>query len=280
MFNLILWGLSSAGVFCLMLDLIFYYSGIPLLIGVNIGIKICGIILVFLGIGLFYSRTVSTGAIHFTPLANPNHTILFHQGKSNTRIIRGKKEEPNRIRARGKGRGAYMNIRDMGNNMNVGGHDVAISTQDDGHTLPLWLCDTISKYKRRYGATNEKEFNELYDKIKNISSYNDLANIEFLKPIYNNPEKRSMLLDISLDDLRNMRELLFDGRTIDAKSYIGWSEDATPYDNETIIDSTVAHFRAQDMSLRNLGGIDFVKYILPICILFIMGAIAYQIFGG
>ena len=270
-----------AGSFLMWIDVILGSMGVVVAPIFAIGYKSIGLILIWIGPMLYLGRNMSTGGFRFTPLANSNETILIHMGKSNAKILRGKKEEPNRIRAKGVGRGAYMNIRDMGNNIVVAGHDVAISTQDDGHTVPLIVCDAVDKWKKRYNSENEKEFLAVYEQIKNINSHRDLFNIEFLKPIMSDSEKAKQLLDMSVKDLRDMKELLFDGRTINVKSYLGWAEDATPYDNEAIINSTIAHDRARSMSLR-FGGqmMDWGKYIIPIVILMIMGAIAYQIFGG
>jgi len=280
MFLFIMLAFMLVGTILTFIDYISIAVGMPMLPIVSMGYKTIGVILFWIGPMLYVGRLYMTGATHFTPLANPKQTILIHVGKSNAKILRGKKEEPNRIRAKGVGRSSYMNIKDMGQGLNVAGHDLVITTQDDGHNLPLWICDAVSKWKARYGISTEREFKMLYDKIKNIQTYNDLYDIDMLKPIMNDPDKKHLVLDLSLDDLRNMRELLYDGKSIDVKAYLNWSEDATPYDNETIIDSTISHRRAQDISYRSMGGVDWAKWIIPISIIFIMGAIAYQIFGS
>ena len=238
-----------------------------------------GIILIWTGIGVYLGRNISTGGSKFDDLANPMIGKLIHVGKSSGRILNARKTDPNRLVSKVK-RG-FMNIKDTGDPINIAGHDVFITSQDIGHNIPLWLCDLIDKWKNKYGVRNEDEWKKLYDQIKNIKTFNDLDDIVFLKPIMADPERRKLLFDMTLDDIRNMRERLFDGRVINAKAYIGWAEGATPYDNESIIDSTVAHYRAQDMSLRALGGAgDYMKYIIPFAIILILGAIAYQIFGG
>ena len=247
---------------------------------VDIFIRWTGIILIWCGVMVYVGRQYSTRGGLFGDLANPSRTICLHVGKSNGKFLNASKSEPNRLKARGVGRKGNMNIKDMGESINVAGHDLVITTQDDGHNFPLWLIDVIDKYKQRYGLSNENEFKALYNQIKDIKGYNDLDKIPFLKPIMEDPKRRNKVLDLSLDELREMKEMIYDGRVINAKAVLGWSEGATPYDNESLIESEVAHHRAQDNSLRYMGGVDWAKIVIPASIILIMGAIAYQIFGG
>lgn len=263
------------GIVMMMWNVIFPYMHLfPV---VEVGFKIFGAVFIFIGIILYQGWAKKTTADQLITLADPMKTKCLHLGKSGARILTAKKMEPNRLRAKTK-RG-WMNIKDCGDAINLAGHDFVITSQDMGHNFPLWLVDAISKWKEKYGVRNEDEFKKLYDQIKSIKSYNDLDKIEFLKPILVDPEKKNKILDMKLDDFRNMRELLYDGRTIDIKAYLDWAEGATPYDNESIISSSVARIRAEDKSLQYGAMADWGKYIIPICILFIMGAIAYQIFA-
>jgi len=276
MFVQLLFGLLFAGTMFIMLDMLpigganpFFYTSM----------KYVGVICIWMGPLLYYVRDVITGAHNINEMPNPLLAKIIHMGKSSGRIMKAKKVDPNRLICKTKT--GYMNIKDTGDPINIAGHDLFITSQDIGHNIPVWLCDLIDKWKTKYGVRNEDEWSKLYEKIKNIKSYADLENIEFLKPVMADPEKRKLILDMDLDDLRNMRERLYDGRVINAKAYIGWSEGATPYDNESIISSTVAHHRAQDMSLKTLGGTgDYMKYIIPLAIILILGAVAYQIFKG
>lgn len=264
------------GIVLMMWNVIFPYM--PLFPIVEMGFKIFGAIFIFIGILLYQGWAKRTTADQLITLADPTKTKCLHMGKSGGRFLTAKKVEPNRLRAKTK-RG-WMNIKDCGDAINLAGHDFVITSQDSGHNYPLWLVDAVSKWKKKYGVRNEDEFKKLYDEIKGIKTLADLNKIEFLKPIMADPEKRKVFIDMEMDDIRNMRELLYDGRTIDIKAYLDWTEGATPYDNESIISSSVARIRAEDMSLRYGAMTDWGKYIIPICILFIIGAIAYQIFGG
>ena len=270
---------TAIGFLFLFVDMWFPIFLIPM---VSLGLRSTGAILLLVGVMLYIMRSYSTGAHHFIELPNPNSVISLHQGKTNTKIIKGKKQEPNRIEARGKGyRGSrkYMNIKDTGEPLNVAGHDVVISSQDVGHNIPLWIADLVDKWKKRYGIRNEEEFEELYTNLKEIDSHSDLKDIEILKPVMNDMDRRLELMDMDIDDLRDMRELLFDGRTVNVKNYLDWSESATPYDNESIIDSDVSHRLSQMNNFFKGASGDMMKYVIMVFVLIIAAGVAYQMFG-
>lgn len=279
MFVAVLLGFLIGGSFLVVVDQIFPGFLIPF---VAFMLRITGVVLIWCGVSVYIGRVYSVGADKLISLPNPNIAKIIHVGKSGAKILNMKKVEPNRLRGKTKifNRKGYITIKDTGEPLRLAGHDVFITSQDAGHTIPPYICDLVSKWKKKYGVRNEDEFLELYNQIKNIKSYSDLEKIEFLKPVMADPEKRKQIFDMSLDDLRNMRELLFDGRTVDVKAYLDWAEGATPYDNETIIDSTIAQYRAQDASLRYAGGVDWARIVLPLAIILIVGAIAYRIFFG
>jgi len=247
---------------------------------VAVMVRWVGVILIWCGVMVYVGRQVGTRGSLFGELANPARTICIHLGKSNGKFLNSRKTEPNRLKAKGVGRKGNMNIKDMGEAINIAGHDVVITTQDDGHNYPLWVIDAVDKWKKRWKVANEKEFINLYNRLKNIKSYAELDQIPFLKPIMENPEHRRKILDLSLEEIREMKELIFDGRTINAKAVLGWSEGATPYDNEGLIESEVAHHRAQDASLRFAGGVDMMKIAVPLFIAMIGLGILYIFVTG
>jgi hypothetical protein len=268
------------GTLFMMVDLWFPITLIPM---VSMGLKTMGAMLLWIGVGLYIMRSYSTGAYVFIDLPNSHQTICVHQGKSSTKLIKGRKTEPNRIQAKGKGyRGTStnMNIKDTGLPLNVAGHDVVITSQDIGHNIPLWVADAVDKWKQKYGVRNEDEFLNLYHQIKNIKTHSDLYDIEFLQPLLKDSDKKFKLYNMKIDDLREMKECLFDGRVVNVKNYLDWSESATPYDNESIIDSDVSH-RLSQMSnfLKGQSG-DMMKYVIVMGILLMFGVIAYKMIGG
>jgi len=276
-FLMLLISFGAIGSVLCMIDTIFPGFFIPV---VAVMVRWVGVILIWCGVMVYVARQSSTGGGLFGDLANPARTICLHLGKSNGKFLNARKTEPNRLRARGVARKGFMNIKDMGESVNVAGHDLVITTQDDGHTVPLWICDLVDKWKKRYKVKSEKELYQLYDMIKNIKSYADLDKIPFLEEVMADPDGRRKILDLSIDELREMRELVFDGRSINVKAYLGWAEGATPYDNEALIESEVAHHRAQDNSLRFLGGMDMGKIAIPIFIVMIGLGILFIFVNG
>jgi len=267
------------GTLFMLVDMWFPIYLIPM---VSMGLKTMGAMLLWIGVGLYIMRSYSTGAHVFIDLPNSNQTICVHQGKSSTKFIKGRKTEPNRIQAKGKGyRGTTtnMNIKDTGLPLNVAGHDVMITSQDIGHNIPLWVADAVDKWKQKYGVRNEEEFLSVYNQIKNIKTHRDLERIEFLQPLLKDADKKFKLYSMKIDDLREMKDLLFDGRVVNVKNYLDWAESATPYDNESIIDSDVSH-RISQMGnfLKGQSG-DMMKWIIIMFVLVIIGIVAYQGFG-
>ena len=239
-----------------------------------------GVILIWTGVGIYLARSYQTGAALFTDLPNVRTVKLVHQGNSGARFLNSFKAELNTLVTKGSKPGSRMRIKDMGKGIRIAGHEVQFSTQTVGYTYPPQIIDVFSRWRKKYGIRNRDEFLKLYEQIKGIRSYVDLEHIDFLKPVMADPIRRKVLLDMKLDDLRNMSELLFDGSTMDVKSYLDWDEAANPYDNESIINRTLAHRAEQRTSYRFGSATDWAKIVIPASIILIMGAIAFQVFGG
>lgn len=278
-------------MFFLSLLIVFYVLGLVLMLNdiflpgffiapVDFYISLTGVILSLVGIMLYVSRVSITGGGKLVDMPDPRIGKLIHMGKSTARIVNALKREPNRLYVRGLKKGLDMNIKDTGEPINIAGHDVYITSQDYGHTAPVWVVDLVDKWKKKYGCRNETEWLKLYDQLRGIRSHSDLKDIEFLKPVLADRDKHAELLSVDVDELRNMSELLYDGRVVNAKAYLDWAECATPYDNESIISSTVAHQRTQDRNLLQSPTGDVMKWVMAIVVLFIGGAIAYQVFLG
>jgi len=268
------------GTLFMMVDLWFPITLIPM---VKMGLQTMGAMLLWIGVGLYVMRSYSTGANVFLDLPNSNQTICIHQGKSNARFIRGRKQEPNRISARGKGyrnTSKYMNIKDTGEPFNVAGHDVVVTSQDVGHNFPMWVVDYIDKIKRNWKVKNEGEFFKLYKLIEGVRSHDELFNIPELKPLFVDEGKREYFRSVDLDDLKEMKMLIYDGRVINFKQYLDWSESATPYDNESIIDSDVSHKLSQMQNFLNKPGGDMMRMAIIAGVILMFAVIGYKIVGG
>jgi len=272
MFVQLLFGLLFAGSIFIMLEMVlpgqnaFFYMSM----------KYIGVICIWMGPILYYMRSVIVGAIHFIEIPNPNKTILLNMGNSGAKLSIMEKAEMNSLRHRKQ----RLRYRDMGGGTRIAGHDFNLGSQTSGITYPIWVIDLVQQYKDKYGVRDEKELLNLYNDIRGITSHDDLYKISFLKPIMADGDKRTVLMNMSLDELRNMSELLYDGRTINIKSYLDFDERSSPYDNESIIARTLAHRAEQRQSYRFGASADYMKYVVPLAIILILGAVAYQIFKG
>jgi len=279
MFVTILIMFALMGSLFMMMELWFPIPLIPL---VNMGMEVTGAILIFIGIMLYLMRSLGTGACHLIELPNALDTICIHNGKSNAKILKGKKQEPNRIRAKGKGyRGSskFMNIKDTGDAINVAGHDVVVTSQDVGHNIPLFIADAIDIWKRNLKVNGHDELVAIQKQLEHIRSHDELKSIPVFAKMLEDPEKAEVLLGMDLDDIRELSAVLYDGRTINIRSYLDWFEGATPYDNEAIIDSDVSHRLSQMANFLKGSTGDMMKYVIIMFIIVIIGIIAYQGFA-
>ena len=280
-FVMLLIGFVGVGCFLMLADVFIPGFFVPI---VAVSIRYLGMILIWTGILVYLGRNFSTGANLLVDLPDPRRTLLLHIGNSSAKLVKSIKGELNSLIVRGRNR---MRVKDMGDSINVAGHDLQISCQTVGFTLPLWLLDLIDRWKKRYGVRNKEEFLKVYNTLRSIRDDDPsfvieekLGSIDVLKPVLSDSVKRKELLSLSPGQLRNMSELLFDGRTVNVKSYLDWDESANPYDNESIISRTLAHRAEQRSSYRFAGGVDWGKIAVPLAVILIAGAIAYQIFGG
>ncbi len=77
-----------------------------------------------------------------------------------------------------------------------------------------------------------------------------------------------------------MAEALYDGTSANIRDYYDFEESAAPYDMDSFVTHQFAHRTWQFNTYSKMGGIDWQKAVIPVTILLIMGAIAYQIFGA
>lgn len=261
------------GSILVMLDFLLPGFLIPL---VRMLMSYTGIIMMWSGVLVYIVRHMQTRAYYLSDLPNPNNVILFNIGNSGARLIKTKKAEMNTLLVHGQHR---MRFKDMGNSINMGGHQIQVSSQTQFITFPLWALELVDKWKKRYEIRNKEELLKLEEYLKNIKTHDDLLNIPALKTVLADPKKKEELWKIPIEEIRLLSERLWDGTTRNIKSYMDFDESASAYDNEAIINKTLAHRAEQRNSLRSIGGID-IKIIITLMIILIMGGIAYQIFAG
>ena len=240
---------------------------------VSLGFRWTGIILMWTGSMLYIARSYQTGGSHFTEPPSPNHTILLNMGNSCTRIIKCKKDILNTLIHKP----SKKRFKDMGESLHIAGHDVQISNETQYPTYPLWLIDLIDRYKKKYGVKTHDELINLYEKLReNVSTHEDLFKIPELNPILSDDELRENLMNTSIEDIHNLQETVYDGRTINLEAYLEWFENSTAYETESLINKTVDHRIGQDASYRFAGGVDWGKIAVPLFIIMLGLGLFYQ----
>lgn len=278
MYFMLFFLLLSAGCFFTLIDMIplpFYY---PLFTFV---MEMVGIILVMLGVMVLVFRIYQTGVHLFIAPPTTKNVILIHQRRGgNAKFIRGKLIDLEHIAAKNK------LFKDTGEGIRIAGHDVRRTHETISFTIPDWLVDYFRKIRERYGVRNIKELKSLYEKLKNVTASNpferekQLKAIPELRDVMEDPVKREVLLNMKLDDLRNLRELLFDGQVIEFNQIEEYIENAAPTDLETLTSEEFAH-KVLRFNMYKLGGkVDWAKWAPVLVMLMIGGAMAVLILKG
>lgn len=228
---------------------------------------------------LLIGRASMTGADKFINLSKPEEKIVIHQRRGGTGfILKGKLVELEHIVVKyGK---SWMIFKDTGGNRRIAKHDVVFTNETVNHTIPEPIADYIYKIKRDFGVGGLKELNDLHNQLKNITNHEELYQLQQLRDILKDPEKRKVLMRMPIEEIRRLGELLYDGTIMHMENYEDFQESAAPYDLESYTTKKIAHRIYQNKMYMPLGTGDWMKYVLAFGVLIILGAIAYQIFGG
>ena len=238
------------------------------------GMRLIGLMLIWLGPVMYLMRSYNTGAAHLITNPDSRYTNVINEGQSGGTIIRMKKDLLNTLRYKDK------RYRDMGEALKVAGHDFQIASETQFPTFPIWLMDWIDQVHTATGAENHSQLKQLWKELKLITSHDDLWKIKLLSPLLTDPEKRKALWDIPIEDLRQLRFSIYDGRTITIKPYLDWFENSNAYDVESIIGKTISHRMKQNASYTQSMALDIAKYALPIFIILIGVGVAFKFMQG
>ena len=247
---------------------------------VALGMRVMGIMLIWCGGMLLVGRETQTGADKLTGVTKQNEVIVIHQRKNGKSfILKGTFEPLEHIAVKNKK--DWMIFKDTGGARNIAKHPVVFTNETVNYTIPEPIAQWLHKQKKKYGVENLKELKKLHDDLKHISTHNDLENIVALREVLSDPEKKQLLMNMSVSDLRNMRELLYNGEIMHFEGFEEFEEGAAPYDMESYTQKKITHRIWQYKNYQPMGGMgDYMKWVLAIIVLFIGGAIAYQIFVG
>lgn len=269
----ILIGMTLGGSILCVIDFVFPGLFLPV---VALGMRLMGIMLIWCGVGVYCARSMQTGACYIEDLPKPQNVLLLHIGNSGVRIVKTEKDVCNTL----INRRMRLRFKDMGNSVPLAGHLFQISMETFGQTIPVEILNFIQRVKQKYKISDKKELYDLYDKLKNLKEKEDLYDIPLMVAAMKDENIKKELMDAELDDIRHLRLLLFDGHTLDMLAYKDFDETSSPYDNESIISRTIAHRAEQRTGYMYAGGVEWGKIVIPAMVVLVLGAVAYQIFGG
>jgi hypothetical protein len=242
---------------------------------VVMGFRFIGGMLMMIGGIMLLGRMKVTGASLLVDLPKPGQPILVHQRRGKqARLMLGKQVDLEHIYSKGK------LFKDSGGAIRLAGHDVRFTHETVAPTIPPIIAQYVYQVKEKYGTDNLDKLRELHDKLKTLTNYDELNRIEELRPILLDDEKRALILGMEIRDIRNMSELLYDGQILHYDNFEDFNESAAPYDIDSFVTHHIAHRTWQFKAYQGMGAIEWSKIIMPLAILLILGAIAFQIFGG
>jgi len=247
---------------------------------VAMSMRITGLMLIWVGGIMLISRETQTGADKLTGVSKPYEKLVFHQRRGGkTFILRGTLAPLEHIIVKNKK--DYMVFKDTGGSRNLAKHDAVFTCETVSHTIPEDIIQWLHKQKDKFGVEGLKELQELYQNLKSIRTHEDLYNIPALRDILEDPVKKQTLMNMKIEDLRQMSDMLYTGEVIHMEDYEDFQESVAPYDMESYTQKKITQRIWQYKMYQPMGGAgDYMKWILAIIVLFIGGAIAYQIFVG
>jgi len=259
------------------LDILFPGVLIPV---VAVGMRMMGLMMIGLGIFLLIGREVQTGADKLTMISKPHELIVCHQRKSGKSFfLKGEFAPLEHIVA--KYRKDWMIFKDTGGHRDIAKHYVVFTNETVSYTIPETIAEWVYQQKQKFGVKNLNSLKALHDNLKSVHVHEDLYNIDELREILDDPEKKKILWDMSVEDVRNMRELLYDGQITHFDGFEEFEESAAPYDMESYTNKKITQRIWQYKNYQPMSGMgDIMKWVLAIVVLFIGGGIAYQIFFG
>jgi len=257
----------------------------------------CALVPITTGIVLLM-RIISTGSYLFIDFARHGEVILDNKRRGRrAKFIKGWLTDLELIRAKNK------IFKDTGGGYIIAGHDVRHTHETLGHDLPENIAQYIYKIKKKYMVDDLPELMALAKKLGGIqekkkvkekiivdgvekdyeatlSIKEQLEKIPELDAAMANPETKEELLSMTARDLQKMSEYLFDGETVHYEDFENFVDSVSPNELESFMNQHVSHRIMQAKAYSLTGQTDWAKYVLPITILFIGGALAWQMLSG
>jgi hypothetical protein len=281
MFFLIFMMFLLGGTVCIMLPIM-----MPTMFmwDVFMGMVIMGIMMIWIGAMLYVGRSISTGGYLLNEMAKPLEVLTMHERRGGQgRFKRGRIESLEHIRV-----GKDMIFKDTGGGTRIGGHRIIKTNETVPHNIPDWAADYLYSIKNVYMVDNLEKLSILANKLKNlkapipgiVSLEEQLRGIPELSTVLQDARKKQVLLNMDVKDLRQMAELLYDGRIIHYEDYERFQESAAPYDLESYSKRRDVQRIMEMIHFRDINAPDWIKWVIIIFVLFVGAALAYKMIGG
>lgn len=247
--------------------------------------KMLGIGMAAIGLMILGARISQTGVGAFLDIPNTKRVILMHERRGkhspNTFFIPAKLDDLEYIRAKNK------IFKDTGGGFRIAGHDVRRTHEMIGFDIPEWLSDYFYQIKQKFGTNDIKEIHilkkalmELRPPVPGMDMEDQLRSIKLLKPIMDDPTRKQILLDMKLNELRNMEQLLFDGEIHHNDEVEKFIESATPNEISVLEKQKFLNEKMEEKHYRDVGEHNIGQWIGPVLLLMVGGAIAAAIVAG
>jgi len=104
----------------------------------------------------------------------------------------------------------------------------------------------------------------------------ELESIPELKNAMQDPQKREDICNMSVEQLRNMAEMLYDGQVVHMEDAEEFIDTATPNDVDTWVDQRFTRKMMQQKAYKPPGDAEWIKWIPWVVMLMIGAAVAIQ----
>lgn len=252
------------------------------------GLTIMGLMMIWIGPILLIMRQVGTRTHLFLPMPKANEVITIHERRGGQgQFRRGIVDAMEHIRLKD------MIFKDTGGGTRVAGHRVIKTMETVNHNIQDWVAQYLFSIRTKYMVDSPEKLKTLYEKLKNLyepipgvessTLEKQLTAISELKQMMTDPKyekNRKVLLDMKIDDLRQMSELLYNGEIIHYEGYEGFQDSATPYDLESYTKRRDIHRMMQQMNYKDIMQTDWMKWAMVIFVLCIAAGLGYTMMKG
>ena len=261
--------------------------------------KVLGMVFAFFGLILLIVRMQQTGVMPLLDLVSSKRVILFHERRGrnpNTTIMVGKLRDLEFIQTKNK---LFI---DTGGGFRIAGHDCRRTHETICADIPEWFSQYTYDMKQKFGVDNLDVYRELRKKLqelipdKEVKIYDDrlqmettkklsikdqLDQITILKNAMKDPQMRSSLLSMSLDQLKTLESPFFDGETHNSADLERWIESSTPNELDALEKQLYLNDALRDRNYTDPGdNINWAKWIPLLGFLLLCGAIAAIMIKG